>query len=343
MSPTTLCAQATARCRSEAARSHSARSSPRNAPRSVLAETAIVVLAVAAYFGARGLTESSAEVAVRHAHQVVALERDLGLYHEPQLQRLVISHDVALDLLNWIYIWGHWPVIAGVLFWLVRRHPPAFVVLRNALIVSGAIGIVVFVVYPVAPPRLAGLGLVDSITTRSHAYRVLQPPAFVNQYAAIPSLHVGWDLLMGVTLVRYGQHLLVRVIGVLLPLAMATAVVLTANHYLVDGVIGAAVALFGLYVAERFSRRGTGRQTPPGPAGSPVGGRALAAPAAQATRPAARPAPLHPGRGQVARPVEPAPAPVPRDTVPAASIRPAGHAPADLGRRVPSPRLPCEP
>ena len=85
---------------------------------------------------------------------------------------------------------------------VARLAPPArFLRLRNAMMVSGAIGLIVFASYPVAPPRLRGLGLVDTVTSSSTAYRVLQPPAFVNQYAAMPSLHSGWDLLVGIAIV----------------------------------------------------------------------------------------------------------------------------------------------
>lgn len=218
-------------------------------------ELLVVVGAVAAYFGSRGLTESDPAPAVAHAHQVVALEQQVGLYREPALQRTVLPHDGLLDALNWVYIWGHWPVIAAVLVWLLRSRRPAFRVLRDALVISGALGLVVFVLYPVAPPRLAGLGLLDTVAERSHAYRVLQPPMFVNQYAAVPSLHVGWDLLMGITLVRYARHLLLRVVGVVLPFTMVAAVVLTANHYLVDGAAGAVVALTGYAAATARARR----------------------------------------------------------------------------------------
>ncbi len=218
-------------------------------------EAATVLGGVLAYFGARGLTASDRATAVAHAHDVVRFEQSLGLYRERDLQGLLLGHDRLIDIVNWVYIWGHWPVITLVLLWTLRSHPRAYVVLRNALVISGAIGVVVFVLYPVAPPRLAGLGLLDSVTERSHAYRVLQPPAFVNQYAAVPSLHVGWDLLMGLTIVRYARRPVVRLVGVLLPLAMAASVVLTANHYLVDGVAGAGVASLGLVLAERLAPR----------------------------------------------------------------------------------------
>jgi hypothetical protein len=224
-------------------------------PRGLLVELALVLAGVAAYFTARGVTEADPSVAVRNAHDVLAVERALGLAQEATLQGYVLAHPRLMDLVNWVYIWGHWPVIMVVLLWTWRRHPRAYAVLRNALVLSGLIGVVVFISYPVAPPRLADLGLLDTVSARSQAYRVLQPPAFVNQYAAIPSLHVGWNLLIGITIVRCSPHLLVRALGVLLPVAMAIAVILSANHYVVDGLLGALVALTGLLVAERLQRR----------------------------------------------------------------------------------------
>ena len=223
--------------------------------RNALAQVGALVAAFVAYFGARGLSEADPSKAIEHAQAVVEFEKRLGMHGEAALQELVLGHPNVIDVLNWIYIWGHWPVIIGVLLWLLNNHPEPYRVLRNALFVSGAIGIVVFVLYPVAPPRLAGLGLVDTITTQSHSYRVLQPPAFVNQYAAIPSLHVGWDLLMGIFIFRYARRRVLRVVGALTPLAMTASVVLTANHFVIDAVLGALVAMIGLSAAVLMSRR----------------------------------------------------------------------------------------
>jgi membrane-associated phospholipid phosphatase len=104
------------------------------------------------------------------------------------------------------------------------------------------------------------------VTERSQAYRVLQPPAFVNQYAAMPSLHVGWDLLVGLTIVSVASATWLRMAGRLMPVLMAVATVATANHYLLDAVAGVAFALTGLWVAlviERHRRSDTGPD--PGP------------------------------------------------------------------------------
>ena len=218
-------------------------------------QVALVTAAIVTYFSARGVTQSDPGPALRHAEDVVAFERWAHLYREPQLQELVIDRPWAVDLLNWIYIWGHWPVLIATLVWVVRSHPEAYRLLRNALFISGAIGLVIFISYPVAPPRLVDLGLVDTVSEQSHAYRVLQPPSFTNQYAAVPSLHVGWNLLVGIFIVRHARHRLARAFGWLSPIAMTIAVVLTANHYVIDAILGSIVALVGLLVATRLARR----------------------------------------------------------------------------------------
>jgi len=141
-------------------------------------------------------------------------------------------------------------VIVGTLGWLLVRHRERYAVFRNALLLSGGIGLVCFVLVPMAPPRFLGdLGFVDTVTLRSNAYRVLQPPSLTNQYAAMPSLHCGWDLLMGIAIATTATRRWLRALGVILPLLMISATVLTANHYILDGVVGMALATFGLFTA----------------------------------------------------------------------------------------------
>jgi hypothetical protein len=228
----------------------------------VLRQVLAVGAGVFVYFRVRGLTASRPGVALEHAHQVLAFEGWLGIDREHELQAVATSRDWLTDLANWVYIWGHWPVIITVMVWLALRHRTVFLRLRNAMFVSGGIGLFVFALYPVAPPRLTALGYVDTVTERSEAYRVLQPPAFVNPYAAMPSLHVGWDLLVGLAVASAAGTVLLRWVGRMMPVLMFAAVVLTANHYLVDGVAGAAHALLGLAVAVWWERLETHRAEP---------------------------------------------------------------------------------
>jgi len=198
------------------------------------------------YFGIRNLTVGSAPTAYANADRLMHLERTLHLAWEAPLQGAIISHPALVTLANWVYIWGHWPVIITVAVVLFRYRRDRYVLLRDAVLVSAAIGFLFFALYPVAPPRLADPELLDTVTLHSDAYRALQPPGFTNQYAAFPSLHFGWNLLAGVAVLGATTVVPLRALAIIGPAAMAAAVVLTANHYVVDVVGGLIVVLVGL-------------------------------------------------------------------------------------------------
>jgi PAP2 superfamily len=221
-------------------------------------EVLIIALAVTAYFAVRGYTEGAFATAAANAARIADFERAIGIYREPWIQRQLVDYQTAIDVMNWVYIWGHWPVIFVAACWLFVRRPRTYYVLRNAFLISGGIGLIVFAAFPVAPPRLATPEFVDTITLHSNAYRVLQPPAFVNQYAAMPSLHFGWDLLIGGGIAREVKLWPVRVWGVILPVLMLGAVVITANHFIVDAVAGALLVSIALWAAVHISIRAQG-------------------------------------------------------------------------------------
>lgn len=220
------------------------------------------------YFAVRGLTEGNVDLAIENAGYLIDFERWLGIFIEEDVQALIEGHSLLITFTNWVYIWGHWPVIAPVALWLIIRRPAEYRLIRNAFLLSGAIGLVIFATFPVAPPRLLDLGLTDTVAERSEAYRILQPKALVNQYAAMPSLHFGWNLLIGVSIVAQARGPL-KIAGVLLPVAMAFAVVATANHFIIDAVAGAALALFGLWAARLLERKLPPLKQPGGEAGEP--------------------------------------------------------------------------
>ena len=206
------------------------------------------------YFFVRGLMHSKAGDAIAHARDLVRFEQRLGIFHEVQIQSWALDRGWLVDAVNDMYIYGHWPVVISTLVWLLIAHRDQFPVFRSALLISGAIGLVVFVTFPMAPPRfLPDLGFVDTVTLHTNAYRVLQPPAFTNQYAAMPSLHVGWNLLMGIAIFTLTAKWYWKVFAVVMPLIMYSATILTANHYILDGIAGSVVALIGLAIARRIS------------------------------------------------------------------------------------------
>ena len=223
------------------------------------------------------LTVGNVATAFANADRIVALEHDLGVDREDALQSAAVSSDALVTLANWVYIFGHWPVILGVataLYVYRRRH---YYLLRNAMFASGLIGFLFFALFPVAPPRLLDLGLADTVTERSDAYRALQPPGLTNQYAAFPSLHAGWNLLVAIVVVMAVTSLALRAVALVLPVAMALAVVVTANHFVID--IAGGVVVSYRCSASRFSSSDARMQLPSlsmgsqGTRGPPAGSR----------------------------------------------------------------------
>jgi PAP2 superfamily len=221
----------------------------------VLREALLVAGAIVAYFGIRNITAGAPEEAFANGERIVDFEQWLGVAWEDAVQASIVGSDVLVMLANWVYIWGHWPVIlsTAVVLYVVRRD--RYYLLRNTLFLSGGIGFLFFALIPVAPPRLLEIGLVDTVSDQSNTYRALQPPGLTNQYAALPSLHIGWNLAVGIVLFLTTTHLAVRAFALLAPLAMAFAVVATANHFLVDVGAGVAVVLVGLAGALMIEKR----------------------------------------------------------------------------------------
>lgn len=225
----------------------------------------IALGAAFAYFAVRGLTEGAVATADRNARALLDLERVMGLDLELGLQEIVRSSSTLTTLMNWVYIWLHWPVLIATLAWLLRTDRAGYLFLRNSMMVSGAIGLVIFATFPMTPPRLLDADFLDTVTEYSHSYRVLQPPMFMDRYAAFPSLHFGWNLLAGIAWARHARGRFGRWSSIAMPVAMAIAVVGTANHWVLDVVGGAVVALTGHVAAEWWSRRGAAEHATPTP------------------------------------------------------------------------------
>jgi hypothetical protein len=220
-----------------------------------LRELAIFVVAYLTYFGVRAITEGAPWRAFANAMTVHRFEVELGVDWEGAIQRTVLGSKLLVDTTNAVYIYGHWPVLiaAGVL--LYRHRRPLYYRLRNVCLLTGLIGLVIFVAFPVAPPRLTDLPVIDTVTRDAEGYRQLLPAALVNQYAAMPSFHAGWNLLVGVIAFTATRNLLVRSFAVLMPAAMAFAVVATANHYVADVLVGTTIVLVALALVGLIERR----------------------------------------------------------------------------------------
>jgi hypothetical protein len=221
-------------------------------------ELLVFALAYLTYFGVRAATEGDGVAAVRNALRLFHVERARDHDREDAAQGVVLGSHALTNAANAVYIWGHWPllILGGVLLFALRRGQ--YYRLRNVCLLSGAIGLVVFAIFPVAPPRLAPVGLVDTVTAHAPTYRTVLPTTLVNEYAAMPSFHAGWNLLLGIELFRASSRLLVRAFAVAMPVMMACAVVATANHYVLDVAAGALIVTLSLVVVSRLQARRTG-------------------------------------------------------------------------------------
>lgn len=191
------------------------------------------------YLAVRGIAIASPDEAIANARDVVHLERALGLFHEESLQTAFGAADKAL---SFYYLLGFAPLLAGILVWLALGHRPLYRELRSLLLVSISLAVVVHVLLPVAPPRLVpGLGIADTVGL-DHDHGSLAGIPF-NPYAAMPSMHVGWSLLVGLVALKASSSLLLRVLFVAHPVVMAVAVTATGNHYFLDSAAGVVVAV----------------------------------------------------------------------------------------------------
>jgi hypothetical protein len=227
---------------------------------SLLRELGIVVALLLAYKYGRFLTKGHVSTALENARDVIGLERSLGVFSEARLQDLVITDTGVIRFLNVYYLVAHVAVTAAAFVWLYARHPPAYRRFRDVMIVITLAGMTLHLLMPLAPPRMfPGLGFVDTARTFGPASYGAGSPykGFANQFAAMPSLHFGWALVIAWA-VLIATRSRWRYLVVMHPVVTLAAIVLTANHYWLDAV--AATALFALalgvdHVMERLHRR----------------------------------------------------------------------------------------
>lgn len=215
-----------------------------------LAEILLLASTLPLYYLVRGTAHERVGEALARGVQLIKFEKSLGIFWEADLQRLVLNYDWLVQFLNGFYLYGHLPVIGALAVWLYFRHRPQYLLMRNAFLISGAMGLVVYVAFPVAPPRfLPEWGFVDTIVGQYDTGRPLTPSFFVNEYAAMPSLHFGWNLLVGVAVWMASRNIVLRTFAVLMPFFMLIAIVLTANHYFVDAAAGLLAVILGAAIA----------------------------------------------------------------------------------------------
>ena len=227
-----------------------------------------------AYQVARGLARGERDVALARAASVYRFEHRLGTGFEVPLQRHVLdAGSLLVHCANGTYWLSQFTVVGLVLLWVYIWRNDAYLLLRDTLIVTNALGLIGYVVFATAPPRmLPGDGFIDTLATSSalnHGTPLVELAA--NPYASIPSLHAADAAIVAVAVIVLVRRPAVRVLAVAWPVWVAFALIATGNHFWVDIALGFAAALVGVGVAGRLQRfrKGTRRPgRPPSRAGN---------------------------------------------------------------------------
>ncbi len=227
----------------------------------LLRQLVLFGLAYVAYRVVRGVVENQGTAAFQHAREVIQLERTLHIFVEPSIQAWASGSHTLMVAASWFYVNAQFTVTVGALVFLYARHNRSFYHVRDVLLIAMALALVGYAVFPTAPPRfLPEWGFVDTISEStnmhfSHTSALFED--FVNPYAAVPSMHVAFALIIGWPLSRLTRRRVVRVLWWAYPLLIAFVIIATGNHYIIDTLLGALTAVLSSYAARGLARART--------------------------------------------------------------------------------------
>ncbi len=222
-----------------------------------------LLLFAAAYYAyqiVRGTVDGKVAVAAWNATKIINLEHSLHVFAEPNVQAWAASQVWIIHVADWMYLNSHFVVTVGALVWIYLRRNDSFYFVRNMFMIAMGFALVGYALYPTAPPRLmpewgftdaisnfvtGGVGSIDNGPTK----------AFMNFYAAVPSMHVCFAVMIGGSMVRLVSWRPGKVAWSLYPLLVTFVVVATANHYLTDVFLGALTAGVSALLAQRLLAR----------------------------------------------------------------------------------------
>jgi len=207
-------------------------------------QLSIFVAADLLYETVRGIAESNQAVPFQNARSIMSTERTLHFFVEQSIQSWAMGHRLLIDFANFMYVNSHFVITTSALVWLYLRHNDRFYFVRNMFVVAMGLALVGYLLLPTAPPRFfPELGFVDTIAyyvNVKHDSGLVT--LFFNPYAAVPSMHVAFSLMISVPAMLIVRRKLAKVLWSLYPLVVAFVVVVTGNHWVMDALAGAAVA-----------------------------------------------------------------------------------------------------
>ena len=228
-----------------------------NRSAALLREIFLVGFAYLIYSQVRGLAGDRVIDAFANGYWIVDFESEIGIFKELAVQTAILSYAPLEAFFNLVYTGGLFPMLLPTAVWLYIKKPHVYTVARNAFLISGAIAVCFFLVLPTAPPRLIGMGFIDTLSQGVGPSYSSIPG--VNHFAALPSMHVGWNFLTSVAIYLALAGYRWRFIVLLLPLVMWFSTIVTGNHYFLDGALGVVVAGVALMLALRL-QKSDGRQ-----------------------------------------------------------------------------------
>src|SRR4051812_44255505 len=227
------------------------------------AQIGLYLLAYVIYSAARYVTVGDLPSAKSHAEGIVSLERHLGVGVESSVQH-AFAGSWLMWVLNHVYLAAQLIVLPGSLVFLYHKSPEIYERLRNTILATWLLSVPVYALFPVAPPRLAGTGLMDTISDgTAFGLKGGLTTSFYNQLAAVPSLHVGFAVAIGIALAAGLRNPVPKGIALLWGPIVALAVVATGTHFVSDMAAGVAAAAAGYALGAAATRVGVRRPSPP--------------------------------------------------------------------------------
>jgi hypothetical protein len=212
-----------------------------------------LVLFAGAYYAyriVRGIVDGQVTTAFEHARSLVGLERGMHLFFEPNLQHWALKSNIVMDFANWMYVNSHFTVTTTFLVWLYLARNSVYYYVRNMFMVAMGLALVGYLVFPAAPPRmLPEWGFTDTVANFVGQAGSDTASVLYNPYAAVPSMHVAFALMIAVPAIMVVRSRVLKVLWGFYPLLITFVVMATANHFWVDAALGALTAAAAYWAA----------------------------------------------------------------------------------------------
>ena len=204
----------------------------------------------------RGQVYDQSAAAFANARDIVDLQQALHVFVEPDIQQWAMRAGWVEDIGSWMYLNTHFVVTTVTLAFIYLFRNEHFYWVRNMFMVAMGLALLGYVVFPTAPPRLMPeLGFTDSVMDFTGVSSTSDVNALYNPYAAVPSMHVGFALMLAIAMVRMTRRRWVKVLWTVYAPIVALVVVVTGNHWVFDAATGAAVAVVSAVAAQTVFAR----------------------------------------------------------------------------------------